>query len=430
MLHPADPVSRVNLGEVLLAEIEALDLRAEDPRMAAQATALRLEARGHFECALRENASCERAHEGLSYLLRDAGNEATAAWHRRAAFQGRCVMPCGSATVGNDAMPVLHLVSARGGNLRIAELFDLQRFPITLVLPEFFDPKVSLPAHRLVWNCIGDAEIAPAGLAAAQALLAFTRAPVINAPVAVMATGRAENARRLARLPGVVAPRMAVLAREQLSGAAVAAQLARLGLDYPLLLRAPGFHNGRHFVRLERALDLPAVLSALQGRELIAMQFLNGRGTDGKFRKYRAMTIDGELYPLHLAVSSRWKVHYYSAEMSDHAGHRAEDAAFLEDMPAVVGPRAMAALHRIQATLGLEYGGIDFGLNDHGDLLLFEANATMAVTPPEAGAKWDYRRTAYHRIRAAVNQMLADRCQADGVAAAIPGAVMTADLAS
>ena len=41
------------------------------------------------------------------------------------------------------------------------------------------------------------------------------------------------------------------------------------------------------------------------------------------------MMIDGRLYPLHLAVSRRWKIHFFSADMSDSAEHRAEDRAFL-----------------------------------------------------------------------------------------------------
>src|ERR1035441_7373662 len=44
-------------------------------------------------------------------------------------------------------------------------------------------------------------------------------------------------------------------------------------------------------------------------------------------------------------------------------------------MPGVLGPRAMEALTKIQATLGLDYAGIDFGLSSAGDLLLFETNA-------------------------------------------------------
>ena len=92
--------------------------------------------------------------------------------------------------------------------------------------------------------------------------------------------------------------------------------------------------------------------------------------------------------------------------MAERADHRAEDAEFLENMPRVLGPRAMEALAGIQATLGLDYAGIDFGLSATGDLLLFEANATMVVNPPEPGERWAYRRPAVERIFAAVHRML------------------------
>jgi hypothetical protein len=121
------------------------------------------------------------------------------------------------------------------------------------------------------------------------------------------------------------------------------------------------------------------------------------------------MMVDGKLYPLHAAVSSNWKIHYFSAEMADNPEHRAEDAAFLDDLPGVIGPRAMAALEKIQSVLGLDYGGIDFGLSESGEVLLFEANATMVVLIPDEGAKWDYRRPAVEAIYKAVWTMLRNR---------------------
>jgi hypothetical protein len=97
--------------------------------------------------------------------------------------------------------------------------------------------------------------------------------------------------------------------------------------------------------------------------------------------------------------------------MAEHPEHRAEDAAFLENMPGVLGPAGMNALERIQSVLGLDYAGIDFGLNAKGQVLLFEANATMAVNPPVAEERWGYRLPAYHRIRQAVQKMLLDRAR-------------------
>jgi hypothetical protein len=99
-------------------------------------------------------------------------------------------------------------------------------------------------------------------------------------------------------------------------------------------------------------------------------------------------------------------IHYFTADMADSPEHRAEDAEFLENMPVVLGRQATDALAEIQSRLGLDYAGIDFGLSARGEILLFEANATMVVNPPEPDEKWAYRRPAIERIYAAVRNML------------------------
>ena len=201
-------------------------------------------------------------------------------------------------------------------------------------------------------------------------------------------------------------PLTVTLARELLTSPEAASTLARHGYRFPLLVRTPGFHTGRHFLRVENPEALGGAVAQLPGKELTVIEFLDARGADGKVRKYRVMMIDGQLYPLHVAISSQWKIHYFTADMAEQADHRAEDAEFLENMPEVLGPRAMQALSRIQATLGLDYAGIDFGLSATGELLLFEANATMVVNPPEPDQRWAYRRPAVERIFTAVRRML------------------------
>jgi hypothetical protein len=131
-------------------------------------------------------------------------------------------------------------------------------------------------------------------------------------------------------------------------------------------------------------------------------------------RKYRVMFIDGVLYPLHLAVSADWKVHYFSADMARNAAFREEERRFLLDMPGALGARAMRALERVRAALGLEYGGIDFAVAPDGAVLLFEANATMALVPPAPGEIWDYRRAAIDTALNAARVMLESRA---GIAA-------------
>jgi hypothetical protein len=183
-------------------------------------------------------------------------------------------------------------------------------------------------------------------------------------------------------------------------------------LPFRFFFGSPGFHGGEHFVRVEAGEELTDAVRELPGDDLLVMQYLDACGPDGNSRKYRVMMVDGKLYPLHLAVSSDWKIHFHTADMADSPEHRAEDAAFLADMYGVLGPRAVLALQEIQKTLGLDYGGIDFGLSAEGDVLLFEANATMAVVVPDKDPCWDYRRGPTEKIYTAVWQMLQERAVA------------------
>jgi glutathione synthase/RimK-type ligase-like ATP-grasp enzyme len=92
--------------------------------------------------------------------------------------------------------------------------------------------------------------------------------------------------------------------------------------------------------------------------------------------------------------------------MADQPDHRREEALFLGDMPAALGAKAMTALERIQDALGLDYAGIDFGIGPDGDLLLFEANATMVIASPDADERWAYRRAAINAVLEAVVAMM------------------------
>ena len=390
--HPDNPMGHVNLANLLL-QLGAL-----------------AEARVHFEAALRLDPEHPHAHRGMGNLLAELGDETQARRHRDRGFAAE---PVTVAPYRGEGTPILLLqvVSAVGGNIPTGYLLEDRYFQTTTLVAEYHDPATPLPPHDLVLNGIGDADLCRNGLHAAQALLARTTRPVINPPGAVRATGRTANAARLRGLADVVVPRAVALPRDTLSGNEAGAALARHAFAFPLLVRTPGFHTGRHFVRVADAPSLAAAAAELPGEELYVIEELDARGRDGKFRKYRVMIIDGRLYPLHCAVSYDWKVHYFTADMAHSAEHRAEDENFLQHMDDVIGARGIAALERIGATLGLDYAGIDFATNERGEILFFEANATMVVTAPLNDPKWDYRRPAVERVLAAVRAMLMDRAR-------------------
>jgi hypothetical protein len=386
--HPDRPDGLVNLANLLL---QLGDL---------------VPARAHFEAALRIDPDHVHAHRGLANLLDELGEAAGAQTHRDRGFKDHALT---MLPYHGDGAPlsVLLLVSALGGNIPTAALLDERIFQTSVLVAEYAEALTALPPHDVVFNGIGDADLCGEGLAAAQTIVAHSARPVINDPAAVLATGRMANADRLRGLPDVIVPRIASPARDQLLGPQAASVLG--DFRFPLLLRAPGFHTGRHFVHVADAKELVAAAGALPGRDVWAIEPLDARGPDGKFRKYRVMFVERRLYPLHLAVSGHWKVHYFTAEMADTPAHRHEDEAFLADMAAVIGARGMAALERIAAALGLDYAGIDFGLAPAGEILLFEANAAMVVTPPTDDPKWAYRRLAVDGVIAAVRAMLTGR---------------------
>jgi hypothetical protein len=386
--HPDRPDGLVNLANLLL---QLGDL---------------VPARAHFEAALRIDPDHVHAHRGLANLLDELGEAAGAQTHRDRGFKDHALT---MLPYHGDGAPlsVLLLVSALGGNIPTAALLDERIFQTSVLVAEYAEALTALPPHDVVFNGIGDADLCGEGLAAAQTIVAHSARPVINDPAAVLATGRMANADRLRGLPDVIVPRIASLARDKLLGPQAASVLG--DFRFPLLLRAPGFHTGRHFVHVADAKELVAAAGALPGRDVWAIEPLDARGPDGKFRKYRVMFVERRLYPLHLAVSGHWKVHYFTTEMADTPAHRHEDEAFLADMAAVIGARGLAALERIAAALGLDYAGIDFGLAPAGEILLFEANAAMVVTPPTDDPKWAYRRLAVDRVIAAVRAMLTGR---------------------
>jgi hypothetical protein len=236
-----------------------------------------------------------------------------------------------------------------------------------------------------------------------------THRPVINHPLAVLKTGRLSNVMRLRSVPNVVVPQMAAFKRRMLTGREVSAFVANGGFKFPLLVRAPGFHTGEHFFRVEDLRDLISTVAKIPGDDVWLIEQLDARDASGTYRKLRIMMIDGVLYPLHLAISKDWKVHYFRADMADSPENRAVDSKFLHEMKRAIGAPAIVALERICATLDLDYAGIDFAVNAEGKVLFFEANATMVMAPLSADPKWDYRRPAFDSVFAAVRRMIIDR---------------------
>lgn len=380
--HPSEAVARINLGNALV----------EDGELEV--------ARFHYDAALTLVPGHPNAHFALAGLLRALGDEEAARRHHELAFARPWISTQPYRGTG-EPLRLLLLLAANGGNVVTAQLLDDRAMQTTVLYVEGYRPEMLLPAHDLIFNAIGDVERSPDALATAQTIVAHANVPVLNDPAKVLAGGRAGVAARLRGLADVVVPRTELVPRTALTGA----ELARRGFSFPLLLRSPGFHTGQHFELVAGPDALPAVVAELPGDALLAIEYVDVRDAAGEVRKYRAICVGVELFPLHLAIARQWKVHYFSADMRERPDHRAEETVFLAEGLERLGARAVAALEAIRATLDLDYGGIDFGIDAAGNVVLFEANATMAIALPDDDPAGADRRVAAERIIAAFRRL-------------------------
>jgi glutathione synthase/RimK-type ligase-like ATP-grasp enzyme len=90
-----------------------------------------------------------------------------------------------------------------------------------------------------------------------------------------------------------------------------------------------------------------------------------------------------------------------------------EEAAFLNDSAAVFGPAQMQALQTIRERVGLDYFGIDCGLDASGNVVVFEVNASMLVHARNEG--FSYKDPAVRRIKLAYDAMLRKMVKSSGV---------------
>jgi hypothetical protein len=375
--HPRDVRTLVNLGNALL---EAGDLQP---------------ARQSYETALAVDPEFAPAHQGLSHVLSRLGEVEAAQMHRQIGF---LAMPVSVGAFRGEGMPVslLLLSSAHRGNVPVDVPLDDRTFLTVKLFTDYYDPELPLPPHDVIFNGVGDADLCAGSLAAAQALLEAHDAQAINPPERVRATGRAQVAQSLGDIEGLVVPSTQEIDRDGL-----------MRIDrFPILVRALGFHTGEFFELARDRSELEAAAARLPGERLLAIEMLNARGADGVYRKYRVLVIDGRLHPVHLAHSSKWKVHYFSADLSRTPQAIAQEAAFLEDMEGAIGSRAMAAVHAVAERIGLDYFGVDFALDGKGNALLFEANATMRAVVPLSDDPNEARRRAALAANAALRDFV------------------------
>lgn len=266
-----------------------------------------------------------------------------------------------------------------------------------------------LPEHDVAFVAIGESdENAPSLAALASALPQWPR-PVINTPERIASLSRQRLHAALADAPGVVMPMTVRVDRAALAGLAAGAADVRDLLadgDFPIIARPVDSHAGRGLQKLEDAAAVRAYLAVQGEAQFYISRFVDYRGTDGLFRKYRIVFIAGRAYACHMAISDQWMIYYLNANMKESAQKRAEEAQFMRDFDGDFARRHGVALEAIAARVGLDYFGIDCGESADGRLLIFEADIAMIVHAMDSLEVYPYKAPQMRKVFAAFRDML------------------------
>ncbi len=307
------------------------------------------------------------------------------------------------------------VLGSEAGNIPARHLFG--RLDVTLIrwTTEFIgdDPRRMLPPHDLVFNLIGDADDGEGALDRAAAYAAICPVPFLNPPDHVQRTKRDMMPALLAGIDGLLVPHVV---RSGANSEGARSTLNGASLRLPILLRKAGRHGGDSVELIHTEEELRAGWA--HSGSCYTTEYHDYRSADGFFRKYRVIFVDRKPFPYHLAISPDWLVHYFSADMIAHPWKRTEELEFLADMHAVLGDRAAAALHEIGRRIDLDYAGIDFSLLPDGNLLFFEANATMLVHPEDPCGPLAAKNPFISCILDAFETVVLSRLPIQGVAAA------------
>jgi len=346
-------------------------------------------------------------HQNLASLLAEKGQVAEARLHRDAAY-GRQNLFVDEAL--EPLRRVLILLTAESGNIPFKFLLPRDRYTRINWVIEYASEEqaANLPPYDLVFNAIGDPDLAGPTEAPVARFLETCDRPVINDPATIRRTYRHLTRDLLADLTDVSTPKTLRLNADVLAQTGWARQIAESGLGWPVLVRPIGSHGGKGLTRLDgpgdlAAADLPA------DRDAYLTAFHDYSSPDGAWRKYRVIFVDRQPYPYHLAISDHWLVHHGTADMDARPQRLVEELRFLADPVAAIGAKAMDAVGAIGQRLDFDYGGIDFSVLPDGSVLVFEANATMLAHPEKTGSVLAAKNRYVRRIFDAFETMLAAR---------------------
>lgn len=267
----------------------------------------------------------------------------------------------------------------------------------------------SLPDHDLMIVAVAPSDRNRPVLKLIESLMPSWPCPVLNAPDRIAALSRDAACKLLKSAPGVVMPVSVRIDRqilERISHEELAINAVLEDGGFPVIVRPIDSHAGQGLVKLDHPTAIAEYLRAAPEDEFFVARFVDYRGPDGLFRKYRIVLIDGRAFACHMAISRHWMIHYVNACMAESTQKRAEEARFMDRFDTDFASRHAHALRTIAERARLDYLGIDCGETPDGKLLIFEIDTAMVVHAMDSVDDFAYKQSHMRKVFNAFHAML------------------------
>lgn len=243
----------------------------------------------------------------------------------------------------------------------------------------------------VVFSAIGETEANAGAIEQAIGLLESCRRSVINHPSRLERIRRSNLASTLHQVPDCIVP-----PTKRLGGDECLVE----PLEYPAIIRPIDTHRGDGMEIVSSFEGLTAHLKRYPAAAYNVMPFVDYRSSDGLYRKYRVIVVDGVPFPYHLAISNHWLVHYWRVAdlMAADEQKRTEEERFLRD-PASAFPTWSSTFRMMAEAIGLDYFGVDCAVTSRGEVLVFECDPSAFVHCSDGiGSVFDYKYEYVPRI--------------------------------
>jgi hypothetical protein len=268
---------------------------------------------------------------------------------------------------------------------------------------------VPLPDHDVAIVIASDSEDCRDALRKIDQAASRWPRPLLNPPELVCNLDRDKLHRLLDGIDGLEIPATIGVEREQLSQASrSAAALADIAADlaFPVIVRPRGSHAGVGLAKVDDDAAMARYLEGRQEQQFFISRFVDYSGSDGLFRKYRVVFVDGRPYACHMAIAERWDIWYLNAGMSESAEKRLEEETFMRTFDIGFARRHATALTGMADRIGLDYFTADCAETKSGSLLIFEADNTAVVHNMDPPNVFPYKPPQMRKIFEAFAAML------------------------